>query len=359
MHTQYTHADFAGQALNIGLDVGLKHWDAAFYLGQAYHKTVPFPPDPPALMRYAQRTFPGATVRVVYEAGYFGFWIHEAFVKLGAECLVVNPADVPTADKERRFKTNRIDAVKLGRSLANGDIHGIYVPGHRAQQNRSLVRMRSTFVRKQTRVKCQIKAYLRYYHIEHSEELSDRYWSRAYIRWLESVSLEFDSATEAFKMLLKELLDLRADIAQITKRIHRLALEDHYRTDVLLLRAIPGISVTVAMIFLSEVVTITRFKGLDPLASFFGLVPGQNSTGDTETDTGLTPRRNAALRYMIIECAWIAQREDPALLKAFTEYCTRMPKNVAIVHIARKLLNRMRYVLIHQEPYVTGVLANG
>jgi len=359
MRPQYTHADFAGQVVNIGLDAGLKHWDAAFYLGQAYHKTVAFPPDPPAVIRYAHRMFPGASVRVVYEAGYFGFWIHEAFVKLGAECMVVNPADVPTADKERRFKTNRIDATKLGRSLANGDIHGIYVPDHQAQQDRSLVRMRSTFVRKQTRVKCQIKAFLRYYHIEHGHDLSDRYWSRAYIRWLESVSFEHESGTQAFKMLLKELLDLRANVAQITKLIHRLALQDRYRTNVQLLARIPGISVMAAMIFLSELITIWRFKTLDPLASYFGIVPGQNSTGETETDTGLTPRRNAALRYMLIECAWIAQREDPALLKAFNKYCERMPKNIAIVHVARKLLNRMRYVLIRQEPYACGVLANG
>jgi transposase len=113
-----------------------------------------------------------------------------------------------------------------------------------------------------------------------------------------------------------------------------------------------------AMIFLSEIVTLDRFKNLDRLASFVGLVPGEHSTGETEVDTGLTPRRNVALRYILIECAWVAVRQDPALLQAFNEYSKRMPKNVAIIHIARKLLSRMRFVLKHNQPYVTGVVSS-
>jgi transposase len=125
-----------------------------------------------------------------------------------------------------------------------------------------------------------------------------------------------------------------------------------------LLCSVSGISILSAMIFLTEVVSVDRFKNLDRLACFVGLVPGEKSSGDTEQDTGLTPRRNPALRYILIECAWIAQREDPALLKAFTEYCKRMPKSVAIVHVARKLLSRMRFVLRNRQPYVKGVLSN-
>jgi len=38
-------------------------------------------------------------------------------------------------------------------------------------------------------------------------------------------------------------------------------------------------------------------------------------------------------------------------------YSQRMPKTKAIIHIAHKLVARMRYVLKHEEPYVTGVLS--
>ena len=359
MHSECTQVQFTGQHVHVGIDVAKRSWKACVFLGQAFHKQFAQPPDPKALVHYLHKNFPGAVYHSVYEAGYFGFWIHEALVELGVDSIVINPADVPTTDKERRTKTDRVDAAKLGRSLANGELHPLYVPERSALEDRTLVRMRMTFVRKQTRCKNQLKALLQYYGVKKSDDVSDRYWSRAYLRWLESITFKEESGTIAFKALLNELLTLRTTLADLTRRIRLLAHEARYRSQVELLCSVPGISVLSAIIFLTEVVSLDRFKNLDRLACFVGLVPGEKSSGDTEQDTGLTPRRNRALRYILIECAWIAQREDPALLKAFTEYCLRMPKSVAIVHVARKLLSRMRFVLKNNQPYVTGVLKNG
>jgi uncharacterized membrane protein YecN with MAPEG domain len=58
----------------------------------------------------------------------------------------------------------------------------------------------------------------------------------------------------------------------------------------------------------------------------------------------------------LIEAAWVAVRRDPVLLLAFNGYCKRMRKTKAIVKIARKLLNRIRYVLKNQVEYVPGVV---
>jgi transposase len=359
VQSECTQVQFTGQHVHVGLDIAKRSWKACVFLGQAFHKQFAQPPDPKALVHYLHKNFPGAVYHSVYEAGYFGFWIHEALVELGVDSIVINPADVPTTDKERRTKTDRVDAAKLGRSLANGELHPLYVPERSALEDRTLVRMRMTFVRKQTRCKNQLKALLQYYGVKKSDDVSDRYWSRAYLRWLESITFKEESGTIAFKALLNELLTLRTTIADLTRRIRLLAHEARYRSQVELLCSVPGISVLSAIIFLTEVVSLDRFKNLDRLACFVGLVPGEKSSGDTEQDTGLTPRRNRALRYILIECAWIAQREDPALLKAFTEYCLRMPKSVAIVHVARKLLSRMRFVLKNNQPYVTGVLKNG
>jgi transposase len=348
MQQQYTSAQFIGQDIHVGIDVARKQWKVAVLLGQNFHKRLSVPPEPGSLVQY---------LHTVYEAGYFGFWIHEALVKHGVDSMVVNPADVPTCDKERRTKNDRVDAFKLARSLSNGELRRIYVPDRRSLEDRTLVRMRSSFVRKQTRCKCQIKALLRFYNIEHPDDLSDRYWSASYIRWLEQLALTQESGTISLRMLLKELAALRETIATITKQIRTLSKCEAYREPVMLLSQIPGISQMTAMTFLVEIVSLDRFKNLDRLASYVGLVPGEHSTGETEQDTGLTPRRNPALRYMLIESAWIAQREDPALLQAFTEYTKRMPKNVAIVHIARKLLSRMRFVLKNKQQYVPGVIS--
>jgi transposase len=98
-------------------------------------------------------------------------------------------------------------------------------------------------------------------------------------------------------------------------------------------------------------IDIHRFGTLDHLANYCGLVPGERSTGEEQTMTGISPRRNAMIRGLLMECAWVAVRKDPALLMAFNTLSTRMPKNKAIVRIARKLLNRIRFVLKNQQPY--------
>lgn len=111
------------------------------------------------------------------------------------------------------------------------------------------------------------------------------------------------------------------------------------------------------MVVLTEIVDISRFKSLDHLAGYVGLIPGEDSSGEQEKNTGISRRRNSYLRFLLIECSWIAVRKDPSLLMSFNQLTKRMPKNRAIVRVARKLLNRIRYVLRNQQPYEIGVVA--
>lgn len=110
------------------------------------------------------------------------------------------------------------------------------------------------------------------------------------------------------------------------------------------------------MTLLTELYDINRFRTLDRLCSYVGLIPNTESSGETEYQTGMTGRRNAQLRLMLIESAWIAVRKDPALMMAFNDLCKQMTKTKAIVRMARKLLNRIRYVLRNQQEYIPAVV---
>ncbi len=356
MQTQYTQVNFAGQDVNVGMDVSNRSWKVAIFLGTEQHKRFVQEPNSKQLMHYLQKNFPGAKYHIVYEAGYNGFWAHDELEALGAECVVVNPADVPTSDKERRHKNDRIDADKLARNLATKTLKPIYVPERSRTEDRMLVRTRNRFVYKQTRVKCQIKALLAFYGYQMPQEMPQRYWSRRYINWIASLRMNRPSGDAALKALLGELEFLRGTILGLIRQIRLLAQDDRYRTSVGYMQSICGISMLSAMTFLTEIVTIDRFKKSEHLAAFVGIVPGEHSSGDQERTTGLVPRGNKMLRYMLIECSWIAQREDPALLQAFERLTKRMSKNDAIIRIARKLLNRIWFVLKHQQRYVTGVV---
>lgn len=354
---EYTYAQFTGQDVFVGIDASRKSWRVAVRLGGQLHKRFAQPPQAEVLMTYLQRHFPGACYHCVYEAGYEGFWIHDSLRALGADCIVVHPADVPTSDKERQFKNDPVDADKLARDLSSGALQPIYIPARGQVEDRTLVRMRGSFVRKQTRCKNQIKALLEFYGYRVPQDQLERYWSRAYIRWIESLTMLRPSGQHALEVLLQELLFLRQTIAQLNRQIRQLALEEPYARIIPCISSVCGVSVLAAMIFVVEVVDIDRFATLDELASYMGLIPGEYSSGNSQLMTGVTYRRNAFLRHMIIECAWVAQREDPALLQAFVHLSQRMPKNRAIIRIARKLLNRMRYTWKNQQRYVVAVAA--
>ena len=59
----------------------------------------------------------------------------------------------------------------------------------------------------------------------------------------------------------------------------------------------------------------------------------------------------------MIESAWTAVREDPAMTLKFKELTKRMKSQDAIIRIARKLVRRIRHVWLHQENYVYSLVA--
>ncbi len=182
------------------------------------------------------------------------------------ECLVVHPADVPTKDKERRNRNDRVDARKLARNLRNGELTPLYVPTRKALEERTLVRTRSQFVKKQTRCKNQIKALLSMYGETTPEELERSRWSRPFIHWLENLDMQEDSGKQALQALLEELKYLRQIIAQLTRQIRNLSRQEPYRELAAYLDSVPGISMLSAMILLTEIIDINRFKSLDHLS---------------------------------------------------------------------------------------------
>jgi transposase len=348
--------DFTGQHLYIGMDVHKKSWSICIMTDRFEHKTFSQTPDVGVLVNYLKRNFPGASYHAVYEAGFSGFWTHDRLREQGVDCMVANPADIPTKDKERAGKTDGVDCRKLARSLRSGELEGIYVPPRAAVEDRSLLRTRRGMVKKQTRCKNQIASLLAFYGIHIPEELAQSRWSKRFINWIDEIRMEKASGNYALKAHLDELNHIRQLLAGLNRNVLALSKTDQYQANIMLLKTVPGISTLTAMTFLTELNDIKRFSSLDRLASYVGLVPNTNSSGEKNIITGITNRRNPALRYILIESSWVAVRKDPVLMQAFEKLCKHMTKTNAIVHIAKKLLNRIRYVLKNQKEYVPGIV---
>jgi transposase len=356
MQIQVRTLDFSGQNIYAGIDTHKKSWQVSIYTDELYHKTFNQPPEPEILYRYLSKHFPNGTYYSVYEAGFCGFWIHDRLQSLGINSIVVNPADVPTTDKEKKQKSDRIDSSKLARQLRNGDLDAIYIHNREILEDRSLVRMRRTLVKEITRYKNRIKSSLFFFGIEFPEVFNrDRhYWSNRFMKWLSDLELNRESGTKPLKFLIEHVKKLRKDLLEINREIRKLSQNEYYRERVNLLISIHGIGLTTAMVILTEIDNIHRFNNQEKLASYIGLIPTSHSSGDRDIHGEMVHRGNKFLKTAIMESAWVAARVDPVLHMDYISYCRRMKKNKAIVRIARKLLNRISFVLRNQVPYKDG-----
>jgi len=349
-----TQLDFTGQRIHVGLDVHKKSWKVVIYTKHGRFKSFSQDPDPKILARYLRRQFPGAEYYIVYEAGCFGFWIQHELQALGMNTIVTHPADVPTSDKQKKRKTDRIDANKLAKEHCSGNLEAIYVPSHKAIQDRLLMRTRANMVTHQTRLKNQIKSMLTFLGV-HIPYDSQQHWSGHFIRWLSNLQLSDPTGTQSLGTYLSTLEHCKGQLAEHTRYIRNLARTQPYQPFVELLRTIPGIGPISAMVLLTELIDINRFKNLDTLCGYVGLVPDIESSSDTTKVKGLTKRANTYLKHIIIEASWIAVKKDPVLMNAFNSLIKRMNKQRAIIRIARKMLARIRFVLVNQQPYKPGL----
>jgi transposase len=358
MQAQVKTLDFTGQNIYAGIDVHKNNWKVSIYTDELFHKTFTQPPKPDILYNYLTKRFPNGTFYSVYEAGFCGFWIHDQLQSLGINSVVVNPADVPTKDKEKKYKNDRVDSHKLARQLRNGDLEAIYIHERCVLEDRNLVRTRHTLSKELTRNKNRIKSLLYFYGIEIPEEYckGSSYWSKRFFKWLETLELTRPSGKECLQVLLEHCKEIRQKLLRVTREIRKISQEEYYNKRVNILRSIHGIGLTTAMVILTEIDNIHRFNSQDKLASYVGITNTSHSSGDKDVHGEMINRGNKFLKSAIIESAWMAARRDPALHMVFIRLTKRMDKNKAIVRIARKLLNRISYVLKNVVPYKDGIV---
>jgi len=349
--------DFSGQDIFVGLDTHLKNWRVSIMVGNSFYKTFSQDPCSKVLKNYLKKNFPNANYYSAYEASFNGFKNHRDLITLGIKNIVVNPADIPTTDKERKQKEDSRDSRKIAKQLSQKDLTPIYIPEIEIEGDRSLVRYRKTITKEISRTKNRVKSLLYYFGIEIPIQFSGKkYWSKRFTSWLREVKLPTDSAKITMESYLETVELYRKKQYFTNKKIRELSGKKIYKENYDLLLSVPGIGCLTAMIILTELGDIKRFKKLDNLCSFIGLTPMTNSTGENERIGDITLRRNEILRTAIIESSWIAIRNDPALMLAYQKLIKRMEPQKAIIRIAKKLVNRILYVLKNKQAYVQTVV---
>ena len=152
-------------------------------------------------------------------------------MKQGIDCIVVNPADIPTKDKEKRQKEDRRDSRKIARCLSNGDLDAIHVPSIKTTEDRFLLRTRQKLVADLRRYKSRVKSALYFQGINYPPQFQNNntHWSNRFINWLEQIEQTQESGKKAFEVMLSEITHLRASLLLVNRKIRELSRSEDYQ----------------------------------------------------------------------------------------------------------------------------------
>ena len=261
-------------------------------------------------LRKVLSRWPSKRVTVIYEAGFSGFWLYDAVVAWGGQCLVVAPSRIPV-ESGNRIKTDRRDSAKLAHLAAAGELVSVWVPSMQERQDREVVRERRRIMRQLRQVQCQIKALLHCYGVVVPSRAGR--WSLAYEAQLRGLRMGHELMEASFTCLLDRYRFLREQCTAQTRLIRGLASQERYREKMMWLTSLPGVGPLTAMELLTELCEVSRFGRAEEVAAYCGLTPSEYSSGARVRRGHISRCGKAAVRSRLVEAAWVAIRFDPEL----------------------------------------------
>jgi transposase len=341
------------KAVFIGLEDAKKTWKLCVRsAGMVVHE-LSMPAVYENLRTYLARGYPGCAIKLIYEAGFGGFWLYDRLTADGIACIVTPPNKV-TQEKVNKVKTDRIDARRLARNLEMDDYTSCQVPDPERREDRQLSRTADQYQRMIVATKNRIRRFLDCHGLNGS--LPAGPWKSSRYRQLWQLPLS-GPLQVSLQTMLRSLGELETARAALIAQLYTLAGKQRYRDAVRLKQSCPGVGRLSAIRFTLEWGALTRFPNGKRLASFTGLTSREYSTGETVHRGRVTGQSNGVVRGWLIQCAWRAIRSDPVLRDKFERVWRNSgSKKKAIVAVARKLAVRMRAVEITNTPYCIGVV---
>ena len=232
-----------------------------------------------------------------YEAGCLGYSLYHQLTKAGVKCTILAPTTMLT-QQGKRVKTDKRDAVMIAQCLSYGGYHAVHVPTDQDASVKEYLRMRDDHKLALKKIKQQINAFC----LRHGYIYDSHKWTIRHLDWLKKLDL-----SELYRETLNEYMtsyeEQTAKIERFDKRIEELAADSDYHESVRKLSCLLGIQTYTALSLIVETGDFKRFRKGNTYAAFLGLAPGESSSGEKISRTGITKAGNSRLRTLLIEAA--------------------------------------------------------
>ena len=266
--------------------------------------------------------------RAVIEASGTYRWLYDLLHPYGT-ILLAHPFRL-RAMIQRRSKTDKLDAQLLANLLRINQIPLAYIPPEPYQQLRDLTRCRARLGRDQALVKIKLRAILARGNRHAPYRVPFGVRGMAWFRKQDFGPIENlirDELLARLEHYRRQLAILDAHVAQIGPAFPQVeALTD-----------IHGIALYSALLIVAELGEVERFRTAKQVGAYAGLTSRVHQSGGHCYQGAITRQGSPWLRWLLVQAAMKAIREDVALKNFYTRLRKRSSAKIARVATARKL----------------------
>ncbi|MBV8281920.1 MAG: IS110 family transposase [Candidatus Eremiobacteraeota bacterium] len=289
-----------------------------------------------------------APVVCCYEAGRDGHWLYRFLIAQGMTCHEVDSSSIEVNRRQRRAKTDRLDAEKLLSMLirfANGEKRvwrTVRVPSEADEARRHLHRELEDWLSQRTEYSNRIKGLLATIGLgadvnkDFPKQLQElRCWNGKPVP--EELQARLLRQFEGWQFADRQVKDLENQRARTIRTGTEPCLDKVRR-----LLTFKGLGPGSTWLFVMEVFAWREIRNAREMGGIAGLTPTPYTSSTSSREQGISKAGNRRLRAMAVEIAWSWVHHQPH--SALTEWFVKRfgtgqrLRKIGIVAVARKLL---------------------
>jgi transposase len=291
-------------------------------------------PTTPAGFRQLRQHYElAAETPVALETGTVAFYAARELARVGLRPVVIDAHEVRLKAHRPRQKSDRRDAFELCEGLRRGQYRAIvHVPPAPIGALRETLSRRRHFVAVRVAEVNAVKRLLRAAGLGHlSKSLgTEAAWAKLLAALAPEPVLRTHVAQHhaLWRCAQQPIAALEETLAAQPPMIAQVAAR---------LQTVPGVGPLTSLTAVAVFSDVRRFPSAKHAASYAGLVPSTDQSGDRDTHGHITKRGSAALRTMLCEAAHHAQRPTHPLHPYFARRCAQRGYKMAVVAVAHRL----------------------
>jgi transposase len=247
---------------------------------------------------------------------------------------------------QRGLKNDQRDARTLSEASYRIELPSVHIPSSVSQEVKAICVSREALIKARTQLVSRVRSYVRSrlgQPMRATPESLPKKVRRTLLQDAEGLPAHLDRLLVALETLSEQIAGADAELKELAAEDVRMRR----------LMTVPGVGPVTAARFVAAIDRVERFPHASSVASYLGLVPGEDTTGFRIKRKRLTRAGAPQVRWALGQAAWslyLRRPEDPMVQWA-KRIAERRGAPVAITALARKLSHVLFAMWKHETTY--------